>query len=130
MCSSLCYMHYSLLRKPRLPFIDRDLLYCTLRQVWHMSCHKTHVTNQYVESNIDLVYLYLLSINFTPQIVLHMMMSSIILATTNCTSEYVIYKKINKTENTFYSIKFRFGIHRCHKTHVTNQYVESNIALV
>jgi hypothetical protein len=39
-------------------------------------------------------------------IVSHMMMSSIILATTNCTSEYVIYKKINKTENTFYSIKF------------------------
>jgi hypothetical protein len=38
------------------------------------------------------------------------MMSSIILATTNCTSEYVIYKKINKTENTFYSIKFHESV--------------------
>jgi len=44
--------------------------------------------------------------NFTPQIVLHMMKSSILLPTTNCTSEYAIYNNINKPENSFYLIKF------------------------
>ena len=47
------------------------------------------------------LYLYVFRINFTPKIVLHMMKSSILLSTTNCASEYVIYKRINKTENTF-----------------------------
>ena len=47
------------------------------------------------------LYLYVFRINFTPKIVLHMMKTSILLATTNCASEYDIYKRINKTENTF-----------------------------